>query len=284
MVAESADPEAQIIFGTVIDDRSNGEVKITVIATGFAPREELLATGTYEPNARQYFHGRARPRCRSPRGRLRAQRRRPRHPRVPARSPLRAGGGRRPPGLRRPTRHGCPFWPPRLQGRRLPATWRPARRSAAAGECLVRAGGSPPTSGSRRYPSTRQEGGRRGKIDRRKLWAGCSPRQRSARSRRRGSRRSSRRSRTRSAARGSRDPQPRARRAGDGAAPRHRRDRLHRFASVYAPSRTWPTCGRRSSSSSPSRRAPAGRSRGVPARPAPGTAAAPRPREVARPA
>jgi hypothetical protein len=39
----------------VIDDRSNGEVKITVISTGFAPREELVATTAYEPNARQYF-------------------------------------------------------------------------------------------------------------------------------------------------------------------------------------------------------------------------------------
>jgi cell division protein FtsZ len=57
LVAESADPEAQIIFGTVIDDRSNGEVKITVIATGFSGREEVAATpqSTYEPAARQYF-------------------------------------------------------------------------------------------------------------------------------------------------------------------------------------------------------------------------------------
>jgi cell division protein FtsZ len=57
LVAESADPEAQIIFGTVIDDRSNGEVKITVIATGFSPREEVVLPPqpTYEPAARQYF-------------------------------------------------------------------------------------------------------------------------------------------------------------------------------------------------------------------------------------
>ncbi|HEY2704720.1 MAG TPA: cell division protein FtsZ [Candidatus Dormibacteraeota bacterium] len=57
LVAESADPEAQIIFGTVIDDRSNGEVKITVIATGFAPREEIVIASSpaYEPAARQYF-------------------------------------------------------------------------------------------------------------------------------------------------------------------------------------------------------------------------------------
>ncbi len=35
MVSESADPDAQIIFGTVIDEKMEGEVKITVIATGF---------------------------------------------------------------------------------------------------------------------------------------------------------------------------------------------------------------------------------------------------------
>jgi cell division protein FtsZ len=35
----SADPEANIIFGSVVDDRMGDEVKITVIATGFAARE-----------------------------------------------------------------------------------------------------------------------------------------------------------------------------------------------------------------------------------------------------
>ncbi len=35
----AADPEANIIFGSVVDDRMGDEVKITVIATGFAPRE-----------------------------------------------------------------------------------------------------------------------------------------------------------------------------------------------------------------------------------------------------
>jgi cell division protein FtsZ len=52
LVAESADPEAQIIFGTVIDDRLNGEVKITVIATGFTGRIDVLGTMAYEPAAR----------------------------------------------------------------------------------------------------------------------------------------------------------------------------------------------------------------------------------------
>ena len=35
MVAQAADPEANIIFGAVIDPRLENEVKITVIATGF---------------------------------------------------------------------------------------------------------------------------------------------------------------------------------------------------------------------------------------------------------
>src|SRR6187401_1728113 len=35
IIQEAADPEANIIFGAVLDDRMKGEIKITVIATGF---------------------------------------------------------------------------------------------------------------------------------------------------------------------------------------------------------------------------------------------------------
>src|SRR5207245_2638189 len=35
VVSEAADPDAEIIFGAVIDPRLEGEIKITVIATGF---------------------------------------------------------------------------------------------------------------------------------------------------------------------------------------------------------------------------------------------------------
>jgi cell division protein FtsZ len=35
IIHEAADPEANIIFGAVLDDRMKGEIKITVIATGF---------------------------------------------------------------------------------------------------------------------------------------------------------------------------------------------------------------------------------------------------------
>src|SRR5918911_1537966 len=47
IVAQAADPEANIIFGAVIDPRLENEVKITVIATGF----ELSRTGAAQPRA-----------------------------------------------------------------------------------------------------------------------------------------------------------------------------------------------------------------------------------------
>ena len=52
LISESADPEAQIIFGTVIDDHMKGEVKITVIATGFSGQIDVLGTLAYEPQSR----------------------------------------------------------------------------------------------------------------------------------------------------------------------------------------------------------------------------------------
>lgn len=39
IITEAADPEANIIFGAVIDENFTGEVKCTVIATGFEPQE-----------------------------------------------------------------------------------------------------------------------------------------------------------------------------------------------------------------------------------------------------
>jgi len=53
LISESADPEAQIIFGTVIDEHMKGEVKITVIATGFTGQIDVLGTLAYEPSSRQ---------------------------------------------------------------------------------------------------------------------------------------------------------------------------------------------------------------------------------------
>ncbi|HLQ76014.1 MAG TPA: cell division protein FtsZ [Terriglobia bacterium] len=42
IIQEAADPEANIIFGAVLDDRMTDEVKITVIATGFMSRSEPI--------------------------------------------------------------------------------------------------------------------------------------------------------------------------------------------------------------------------------------------------
>jgi len=39
VIAEVVDPEAEIIFGTAIDPNLGDEVKVTVIATGFASTE-----------------------------------------------------------------------------------------------------------------------------------------------------------------------------------------------------------------------------------------------------
>jgi len=52
LVSESADKDAQIIFGTVIDETMKDEVKITVIATGFTGRIDVIGTLAYEPQAR----------------------------------------------------------------------------------------------------------------------------------------------------------------------------------------------------------------------------------------
>ena len=48
LVQRSADPEANIIFGTVIDDSMGDELQITVIATGFEKEEERRTGSQYE--------------------------------------------------------------------------------------------------------------------------------------------------------------------------------------------------------------------------------------------
>ncbi len=45
VIKEAADPEANIIFGTVIDDRMRDEVKVTVIATGFDGAKRVKQPG-----------------------------------------------------------------------------------------------------------------------------------------------------------------------------------------------------------------------------------------------
>jgi len=48
LVQRSADPEANIIFGTVIDDSMGDEIQITVIATGFEKEDERRPNSQYE--------------------------------------------------------------------------------------------------------------------------------------------------------------------------------------------------------------------------------------------
>jgi cell division protein FtsZ len=43
LIQEAADPDANIIFGSVIDSMLADEVRLTVIATGFQPRADLMA-------------------------------------------------------------------------------------------------------------------------------------------------------------------------------------------------------------------------------------------------
>ena len=50
LVQRSADPEANIIFGTVIDDSMGDEIQITVIATGFEKEEERRSVGSQYEN------------------------------------------------------------------------------------------------------------------------------------------------------------------------------------------------------------------------------------------
>jgi len=60
VVQKASDPEANIIFGAVIDERLEGEVRITVIATGFEVKREQTAEAA-EPAAVGVSTGPARP-------------------------------------------------------------------------------------------------------------------------------------------------------------------------------------------------------------------------------
>ncbi|MEB3357284.1 MAG: cell division protein FtsZ, partial [Synechococcales bacterium] len=46
IIYEAVDPNANIIFGAVLDDRLQGEVRITVIATGFSPEAPVQPAPT----------------------------------------------------------------------------------------------------------------------------------------------------------------------------------------------------------------------------------------------
>ena len=75
LVQEAAHPEANIIFGTVIDDALGDEVRVTVIAAGF---DNGAPTRRRDDRALGQVSGRAQAQQRAP-----ASRRRPPHPRRP---------------------------------------------------------------------------------------------------------------------------------------------------------------------------------------------------------
>ena len=144
LVSNSAAPEANIIFGAVIDDALGDEVRVTVIAAGFdesasrgrpsraaasypaeSPAVRPAATTARPPRLRRTVTGpRRRPRSRSrwprPRSRPRLRLWRPR------KAGPRTAGPRRAPGRRPPTRSASPLPIPR----RRPHPGRPATRAS----------------------------------------------------------------------------------------------------------------------------------------------------------
>ncbi len=56
IITEAADPEANIIFGAVIDENFTGEVKVTVVATGFEPVEAPRPYAVGNPAKRTLAH------------------------------------------------------------------------------------------------------------------------------------------------------------------------------------------------------------------------------------
>lgn len=61
VITAAADPSANIIFGAVIDDSYTGEIKITVIATGFDEKSKAAATAKRNVSARSFGAPLARP-------------------------------------------------------------------------------------------------------------------------------------------------------------------------------------------------------------------------------
>ena len=43
VITASADPDARIIFGTIVDETMSDEIRVTVIATGFVPVSREIA-------------------------------------------------------------------------------------------------------------------------------------------------------------------------------------------------------------------------------------------------
>ncbi|PZS07955.1 MAG: cell division protein FtsZ, partial [Chloroflexi bacterium] len=58
VIQEAADPDANIIFGAIIDERLQDELQITVIATGFEGRSATVRQGSARPLSRDISTGR----------------------------------------------------------------------------------------------------------------------------------------------------------------------------------------------------------------------------------
>ncbi|MCD5382841.1 cell division protein FtsZ [Candidatus Gracilibacteria bacterium] len=61
IITEAVDPEANIIFGAVIDEKYSGELKVTVVATGFSEETQNIAKPKVTPAMKRMGIGRRTP-------------------------------------------------------------------------------------------------------------------------------------------------------------------------------------------------------------------------------
>jgi cell division protein FtsZ len=80
-VAEAAHPDANIIFGAMLDEKLDDQVWVTVVATGYGERRRRPPEGAERPAVRDAMDGEAHPELREPGGEPRFSRMRERPPR-----------------------------------------------------------------------------------------------------------------------------------------------------------------------------------------------------------
>jgi cell division protein FtsZ len=71
-VAEAAHPDANIIFGAMLDEKLDDQVWVTVVATGYADRRRRPPEDREQPGVREFGEGR--PELREPGGEPRISR------------------------------------------------------------------------------------------------------------------------------------------------------------------------------------------------------------------
>ncbi|WP_109474370.1 cell division protein FtsZ [Ornithinimicrobium cavernae] len=136
LVQEAAHPEANIIFGAVIDDSLGDEVRVTVIAAGFdggAPIQrsddralgQVQAGGTNRPPAQQVQHQQAQPQQRQPMSPQQGQ-----PARAPQQAPVQGQPQQRPAQAPQgqPQQAPAPQGQPRPQGQPVPHAQQPPRQ------------------------------------------------------------------------------------------------------------------------------------------------------------